>query len=137
MPLARGSSALPSVLLYNAICTALAVQNIFFVLGLIPKNSKVNLFQDLQDIGNWESLCTHLGVSEAVMDELRFANLQDTIKKERCLSAYIKSGKARWDHVVRVVYCYPFNNIVLGKTIAAKHNVPKEICEQNTKYIDL
>ena len=121
--------------MYDAICTALAVQ--YFFLGLIPKNAKVNLFQDLQDIGNWESLCTHLGVSEAVMDGLLFANLQDTIKKERCLSAYIKSGKARWDHVVRVVCSYPFNNIVLGKTIAAKHNVPKEICEQNTKYIDL
>ena len=110
---------------------------IVFVLGVIPKNSKVNLFQDLQDIGNWESLCTHLGVSEAVMDELRYATLQESIKKERCLSAYINSGEARWDHVVRVVCSHPFNNIVLGKTIAVKHNVLKVVCEQSTKYIDL
>ena len=119
--------------MYNAICTTLAILNFFFVLGLIPKNSEVILFQDLQDIGNWDSLCTHLGVSKAVMEELRFANHQDTIKKERCLRAYIKSGKARWDHVVRVVCSHPFNDIVLGKTIAVKHNVPKEIFEESTK----
>ena len=46
-------------------------------------------------INNGRFLVKEKYFSEAGMDELLYANLQDTIKKERCLSAYIKSGKAR------------------------------------------
>ena len=95
---------------------------------MIPKDSKVTLFRDLQEIGSWERLCTYLRVSESLMDELRHSDLEYNVKKERCLSAYVISGKARWDHVVKVVCSHPFNNIILGKRIAAKYKVPVAMC---------
>ena len=107
------------------------------IVGLISENSRKTLLDDLQDIGNWESLCTHLEVSETVMDPLRYSELAITIKKERCLSAYIDSGEATWDHVVKVVCSPPFNKIKLGKEIAKRHEVKLEMCIPSTKDRDL
>ena len=74
---------------------------------------------------------------EAVMDLLRHSELETSIKKERCLSAYFDSGEARWDHVVKVVCNPPINKIKLGKEIAKRHKVKLEKCMSSTKARDL
>ena len=102
-----------------------------------PEISIKTLLDDLEEINNWEILCTHLEVNGAVIDTLRHSGLDITIKKERCLSAYIDSGEATWDHVVKVVCSPPFNKIKLGKDIAKRHKVKLEMCILSTKDRDL
>ena len=107
------------------------------ILDPVPEISIKALLDDLEEIGNWELLCTHLEVNGAVMDTLHHSGLDITIKKERCLSAYIDSGEATWDHVVKVVCSPPFNKIKLGKKIAKRHKVKLEMCIPSTKDRDL
>ena len=107
------------------------------ILDPIPEISINALLDELEDIGNWELLCTRLEVREAVIDKLRHSKLDITIKKERCLSAYIDNGEATWDNVVKVVCSQPFYNIKLGKEIAKRHKVKLEMCVTSTKDRDL
>ena len=67
-------------------------------------------------------MCEHLGVHKAVLNAL--CNIIDTdvtIKKSRCLDAYLNMGNAYWEQVVKVVAEYPFYNLRLAKEIAATH----------------
>ena len=107
------------------------------ILDPVPEISIKALLDDLEEIGNWELLCTHLEVNGAVMDTLRHSGLDITIKKERCLSSYIDSEEATWNHVVKVVCSPPFNKIKLGKKIAKRHKVKLEMCIPSTKDRDL
>ena len=75
-------------------------------------------------IGDWEILCENLGVHEVVLSGLdSMINTDNTIKKHRCLKAYINTGKACWEKVVKVVDDYPFYNARLAKEIANMHGV--------------
>ena len=75
-------------------------------------------------IGKWEILCRYLGVQEAVLSNLRsMIDTDNTIKKHRCLKAYINTGKACWETVVKVVADHPFYNARLAKEIANMHGV--------------
>ena len=76
------------------------------------------------EIGDWEILCEYLGVHEGVLGDLRsMINTDNTIKKHRCLKAYINTGKACWEQVVKVVADHPFHNARLAKKIANMHGV--------------
>ena len=76
------------------------------------------------EIGDWEALCEYLGVHEAILNNLRdLINTDNTVKKHRCLEAYINTGRACWEHVVEVVADYPFYNARLTKEIANMHIV--------------
>ena len=86
------------------------------------------LFHELKDIGNWDILCTTLGVNDAIMERIRYDTIDSVLKKTNCLKAYIDSGKARWDKVVRVVCSNPFYNMILGQELATKYGVPETEC---------
>ena len=76
------------------------------------------------EIGDWEALCEYLGVHKAVLSNLRdMINTDNTIKKHRCLEAYINTGKACWEHVVEVIADHPFYNARLAEEIANMHVV--------------
>ena len=84
-------------------------------------HNKVELFQELALIGDWDLLCSTLGVSEAQMGEIRYSMNQN--KKQACLGAYVDSDEACWEEVIRVVAAHPFNNVRLAKRIAQNHNI--------------
>ena len=58
----------------------------------------------LVDIRNWQSLCAHLEVPEAVLSNLVHKNLENNAK-EKCLAAYIDRGETCWE---KVIVGYPF-----------------------------
>ena len=78
----------------------------------------------MAEIGDWEALCENLGVHKAVLSNLRdMINTENTIKKRRCLQAYINTGKAYWEQVVEVIADDPFYNARLAEEIANMHVV--------------
>ena len=61
-------------------------------------------------------MCEHLGVHKAVLSGLRnIIDTDSTLKRSRCLKAYLNMGSVCWEKVVKVVADYPFYNL---KTIA-------------------
>ena len=76
----------------------------------------------MAEIGGWEALCGNLGVPKAVLSDLRsMINTENRVKKHRCLEAYINTGKACWETVVKVVADHPFHNARVAKEIAQDH----------------
>ena len=87
-------------------------------------SSKQELEKAVAEIGNWEAMCERLGVHKAVLNGLRnIIDTDGTIKKSRCLEAYLNMGNACWEQVVKVVADYPFYNLKLAKEIAATHGI--------------
>ena len=86
--------------------------------------SSQDLHKALAEIGNWEALCGNLRVEEAVLDGLRYAQLQHEEKKRRCLqSFYQQLGTTCWETVINVLTGYPFYNGKLAKWIAEEYGV--------------
>ena len=82
-------------------------------------SNKQQLGKAVAEIGDWETLCDNLGVEKAVINRLRnLIDTDSTIKKSRCLEAYLDTGGACWEQVVKVVADYPFYNARLAKKIA-------------------
>ena len=78
----------------------------------------------MAEIGDWEALCENLGVPKAVLSDLRnMINTDNTMKKHRCLKAYVNTGKACWEQVVKVIADNPFYNARLAKKIDNMHVV--------------
>ena len=76
------------------------------------------------EIGDWEALCEYLGVHKAVLTSLcDMINTDNTVKKHRCLKAYINTAKTCWEQVVEVIADYPFYNARLAEEIANMHVV--------------
>ena len=98
------------------------------ITGNISPASYTLLFHELKDIGNWDILCTNLGVKSAILEGIRYDTIDPVLKKKNCLKAYIDSGKARWDEVVRVVCNNPFYNVILGQELSTKYGVPETEC---------
>ena len=73
----------------------------------------------LGDIGNWEILCTNLGVNQEVMNNLIHSPMDISIKKRRCLESYFDSGHANWEEVIAVVAGSGIHNKRVAKKIAA------------------
>ena len=80
-----------------------------------------DLVKMLSDIGNWEALCTNLGVRQAVMSELIHSPLEPSIKKKRCLESYFDSGHAHWEEVIAAVVGPGIFNERVAKKIADKY----------------
>jgi len=85
--------------------------------------SKQDLYKSLAEIGRWEALCENLGVKAAILNNLRFAQMEDEEKKRRCLQAFYKQGDVCWESVVEVVMDHPFYDRDLAKRIAKKYGV--------------
>ena len=81
----------------------------------------------VEEIGDWESLCENLEVPKPVMNSLHFSSEHPQRKKRECLQAYIDSGEACWEEVVKVVANNPFYNKRLAKKIASKYGVKDEL----------
>ena len=77
----------------------------------------------LADIGNWQSLCAHLEVPEAVLSNLVNKDLENNDRREKCLAAYFDQGEACWEKVIKVVAGYPFYKKKLAIQIAEKYGV--------------
>ena len=80
-----------------------------------------DLVKMLSDIGNWEALCTNLGVRQAVMSELVHSPLDSKSKKKRCLESYFNSGHAHWEEVITAVVGPGIFNERVAKKIANKY----------------
>ena len=86
-------------------------------------SKKQELDKAVAEIGDWEALCEHLGTPQTKLNELRFSAMDVRTKKSRCLKAYLDTGKACWEHVVKVVAEYPIENKRLAKEIADTHGI--------------
>lgn len=84
---------------------------------------RLDLERVLAEIGDWELLCENLGVPAPVLIQLRFDIVEVIVKKRRCLEAYLYTGRACWEHVVKVVANHPFYKQRLAKMIADEHDV--------------
>ena len=85
------------------------------------------LCQEVAEIGNWDVLCSYLGVNPAKMDKLRHSNAKIKEKKQECLRAYFDMGEANWNDVAEVIKKPPISNNRVAKRIAKKHNLRDEL----------
>ena len=53
-------------------------------------------------------------------------NTGNTTKKHKCLEAYIDTGKACWETVVKIITEYPFYRKKLAEEIANMHCYSKD-----------
>ena len=87
-------------------------------------SNKQELGKAVAEIGDWEALCENLGVEKAVINRLRnMIDTDSTIKKRRCLEAYLDTGRACWEQVVKVLADYPFYNARLANNIAHMQHI--------------
>ena len=87
-------------------------------------SNKQELGRAVAEIGDWETLCENLGVEKAVINRLRnLIDTDSTIKKSRCLEAFLNTGGACWEQVVKVVADYPFYNARLASNIAHMQHI--------------
>ena len=91
--------------------------------GCTSISKKQELDKAVAEIGDWEALCEHLGTPQTKLKELRFSTMDIRTKKSRCLEAYLDTGKACWEYVVKVVAEYPIENKRLAKEIADTHGI--------------
>ena len=123
------------------LCLQLSNESLFYLLGewdlanihdmllYLPAvrchniSDKQELGKAVAEIEDWEGLCENLGVSKAVLNT--FGNKMDTdsVKKRKCLEAYLTTGKACWEQVVKVVADFPFFNVRLANKIADMHGI--------------
>ena len=98
--------------------------------GHLPSGTAISsaraLDQALQDIGDWDALCTNLGVRTATMSALRYEHYAVPTKKTHCLTAFhncdVEEGtEVNWESVVRTVQEYPISNKRVAKKIAQDH----------------
>ena len=104
-------------------CTNNSVLYILAAVGCTSISKKQELDKAVAEIGDWEALCEHLGTPQSKLKELRFSTMDIRTKKRRCLEAYLDTGKACWEHVVKVVAEYPIENKRLAKEIADTHGI--------------
>ena len=95
------------------------------ITGTIISSAR-DLDQSLQEIGDWDGLCTYLRVRTATMNVLRHEQLAVAQKKLRCLTAFynhdVEHGvEVNWETVVKTVREYPISNKRLADKIAQKY----------------
>ena len=85
------------------------------ILGTDVTTLSLTLFQEVATVSVLKSCENSQRLwqrkSKAVLSDLRnMINTDNTIKKHRCLKAYVNTGKACWEQVVKVIVDYPFYN---------------------------
>ena len=101
---------------------------VFFIfipaaVGCTSISKKQELDKAVAEVGDWEAICEHIGTPQTKLMELRFSEMDVRTKKSRCLEAYLDTGRACWEHVVKVVAEYPIENKRLAKEIADTHGI--------------
>lgn len=84
------------------------------------------LFDSVSEVGDWDMLCSRLGVKEETLGSLRFSHEDASSKKLKCLRAYLDLGQGCWEQVVQVLCESPFYKKRLGKKIADMYGVKLE-----------
>ena len=93
-------------------------------------NNMQELEMQVKEIGDWEALCRQLQLSKTILDSLQSASMNSEAKKTACLVAYLSTGKACWEDVVKVVAAYPFHNNRLARKIADTHGVEYNVVRE-------
>ncbi len=90
---------------------------------------------ELSEVADWNSLCSYLGVSRSVIDDLDNSGESATLKKRKCLNKYYDNGEADWAKVVTVVANPPINKKKKACEIAAKYieGIDKKTCLEKFK----
>ena len=86
-----------------------------------------HLYQAVAEIGDWQALCSNLGVNAGKMNELRHSTETINAKKRECLLAYFDTGEANWNDVVEAVKKPPLSNNRVAKHISQKYNHKDEL----------
>ena len=78
-----------------------------------------DLYDYLHKVGNWDLLCSRLGVDEGIIAEIR-EDSQASKKLYNCLKAFVDLGEpySCWEKVVSTVCGPGFGKKKLGKTIS-------------------
>ena len=83
-----------------------------------------DMFQEVADVGDWWGLCMNLGVSDSILNTLRYStNSNITAKKRDCLEAYFNTGEATWEKLAAAVEEFPINNKRLADFIRNKYTI--------------
>ncbi|XP_064403622.1 uncharacterized protein LOC135349075 [Halichondria panicea] len=80
-----------------------------------------DLYIMLEDVGNWEALCVHLGIRSGFIDELRHSRLEVSVQKLRCAEAYFDNGNPTWEEVILAVTLYPIHKLDIVRKITQEH----------------
>ena len=80
-----------------------------------------HLRSSVQDIGNWQSLCRNLGMSEGDIARITTERYSEVLKKDDCLKSYFNSNEAYWEKVIIAVARPPFRYKQLAVTIAERY----------------
>ena len=89
------------------------------------------LYQEVAKIGDWDGLCSNLGVNEAKMNELRYSSGSYVEKKRGCLQAYFDTGEAFWEDVVKAVIKHPIDNKRVAIKIVEQHELRRELLDKS------
>jgi len=73
------------------------------------------------EIDEWETLCEKLWIPLAMLNEIHSTSIPRAIKKRRCLEAFLCTGHACWETVVKAVA--DSYNKKLAKDIADRYSV--------------
>ena len=82
-----------------------------------------DLIQAVKDIGDWQALCTNLGVDDGVLETLVHSTTTVYTKKADCLRAYFNNGEANWGDVVKAVAMHPISNKRVAKQMAKTYGL--------------
>ena len=82
-----------------------------------------DLIQAVKGIGDWQALCTNLGVNDGVIETLIHSTTTVDTKKADCLRAYFNDGEANWGDVVKAVAMSPIRNKRVAKRIAKTYDL--------------
>lgn len=78
----------------------------------------------LDEIGDWEALCTNLDVNCGIINNLiHTPGMEAKTKKKRCLEAYYNSADPTWEKVILAISGSPIHNERLANKIAMKYGI--------------
>ncbi len=86
-----------------------------------PIKNNLDLIRELSEVSDWISLCSFLGVSRGILDDLEHSGETVTLKRRKCLNNYYDSGEADWAKVVSVVANPPISKKKRACEIAKKY----------------
>ena len=89
-----------------------------------------DLIQAVKGIGDWQALCTNLGVDDGILEALVHSTTTVYTKKADCLRAYFNNGKANWGDVVKAVTIHPISNKRVAKQIAKTYGLDYNIVKE-------
>ena len=91
------------------------------------------LYQEVAEIGQWNILCSYLGVDAAIINYLGYSSDKD--KKWHCLQAYYDTGAAYWEEVIIALIKHPINNGRVANKILDKYKLSSDLLYSTRSFI--